>query len=76
MIRVPFSCLTAMFAITLTLPSIGFAAEQKKTRDEQVIDDRAELQENDTWIYNDLARAKDAAAEAGKPLMIVFRCIP
>ena len=58
--------------------SSGFAiaAEKKKTRDEQVIDDRNELQNNDTWIYNDLSKAKEAAKTAGKPMMIVFRCIP
>ena len=35
-----------------------------------------ELQTSDTWIYNDLAKAKEAAEATGKPLMIVFRCIP
>ena len=72
----PLSSLTAILALTLVLPVNGFSAEQKKTRDEQVIDDRAELQDSDTWVYNDLARAKEAAAAAGKPMMIVFRCIP
>jgi hypothetical protein len=30
----------------------------------------------DTWIYNDLARGFETARETGKPLLVVFRCIP
>lgn len=45
-------------------------------RDQKVIADRDQLIESDTWIYNDLTRAKEIAADAGKPMMIVFRCIP
>ena len=66
----------ALAAGILAAPVFLSAADQKKTRDEQVIDDRDHLQNSDTWIYNDLEKAKEAAAEAGKPLMIVFRCIP
>ena len=54
----------------------AYSADGKKTRDEMVIEDRDELQNNDTWIYNDLEKAKEAAAASGKPMMVVFRCIP
>ena len=52
------------------------AAEKTKTRDEQVHDDRDQLKDDSNWIYNDLSSAKEAARSAGKPMMIVFRCIP
>ncbi|MGY8644135.1 MAG: hypothetical protein ACKVJU_23950 [Verrucomicrobiales bacterium] len=61
---------TALFAES------GFTADGKKTRDEQVIEDREDLKNDDAWIYNDLETAKTAARDAGKPMMIVFRCIP
>ncbi len=71
--KTPFRITVALVCLT---SFAGFAAEQKKTRDEQVIDDRKELQDSDTWIYNNLGDAKEAAKAAGKPMMIVFRCIP
>ena len=61
--------------LTFLVHSISPAAP-KKTRDQQVIEDRDTLQSDDTWIYNDLEAARKAATAAKKPLMIVFRCIP
>jgi len=54
----------------------AYAVDSKKTRDRMVIENRDKLQNNDTWIYNDLAKAKEAVAASGKPMMVVFRCIP
>lgn len=28
------------------------------------------------WIYDDLAKGFDEAKRTGKPLMVVFRCVP
>jgi hypothetical protein len=61
--------------LALLAQSISPAAP-RKTRDQQVIEDRDTLRSNDTWIYNDLGAAKKAATAAKKPLMVVFRCIP
>ena len=30
----------------------------------------------DSWIYNDLEKGFAEAKAAGKPLMVVYRCIP
>ncbi|GIX08120.1 MAG: hypothetical protein KatS3mg115_2523 [Candidatus Poribacteria bacterium] len=30
----------------------------------------------DNWIYNDLERAEQRARETGKPLFVLFRCVP
>ncbi|MAS93203.1 MAG: hypothetical protein CMO55_08405 [Verrucomicrobiales bacterium] len=66
--------------LTLVLGLTAFqameAADGKKTRDEMVIEDRVDLKGNSDWIYNDIETAKDAARQANKPLLIVFRCIP
>lgn len=47
-----------------------------KDRDTKVRDDRQAFEGSDEWIYNDLDAGVRAAREAGKPLFIVFRCIP
>lgn len=52
------------------------AAEKKITRDQMVRNDIAEVAQIDEWIYNDLGKAQAEAKRSGKPMMIVFRCIP
>lgn len=42
--------------------------ELRKTLDEDAISDR--------WIYQDLNAARRQAAESGKPILVVFRCVP
>jgi hypothetical protein len=50
-----------------------FAAED---RDAKVLQDRQEVQASGTWVYNDLARGMAAARRTGRPLLVVFRCVP
>lgn len=45
-------------------------------RDDQVKKDKADLKDNEVWIYNDMERAFSLARAANKPLFIVYRCIP
>ena len=45
-------------------------------RDTKVRDDRESFQTSRDWIYNDLGAGVRAAKASGKPLMVVFRCIP
>ncbi len=73
--KIPFFVATAGALALFTTPTL-FAAETKQSRDEMVLEDRDELLKSDTWIYNDLDKAKVAAKAGKKPLMIVFRCIP
>ncbi len=42
----------------------------------KVRNDRKNFQESRDWIYNDLQKGVEAARAAGKPLLVVFRCIP
>jgi hypothetical protein len=49
---------------------------QEKSRDELVLEDRANLKGNAEWIYDDFETAKERAQASGKPMMIVLRCIP
>jgi thioredoxin-related protein len=45
-------------------------------RDTKVRNDRQTFKDSAEWVYNDLAEGVRAARETGKPLMVVFRCIP
>jgi len=45
-------------------------------RDDQVKKDKADLKDDEVWIYNDMERAFGMARAASKPLFIVYRCIP
>ena len=45
-------------------------------RDARVRNDRTDVQATGLWIYNDLAKGIEAAARTGKPLLVVFRCVP
>ena len=41
-----------------------------------MLNDRQTFQTSKEWIYNDLAEGRRVAEHAGKPMMVVFRCIP
>lgn len=63
--------------VLVVLGCVGFGeAAPNQTRDEKVIGDRDDLQNDQSWIYNDLNAAKEAARLSGKPMLVVFRCIP
>lgn len=63
-------------ALLMMLLATTVSAQQKKTRDEQVRDDKKDLAKNEDWIYNDLSKGIEVAKKAKKPLLVVFRCIP
>lgn len=66
----------AIATVSVLLLSGLSATGAPKSRDQQVIEDRDDLEKNQDWIYNDLKLAELEAGEKGKPMMIVFRCIP
>lgn len=58
--------------VLLTTLSLALAVD----RETKVRDDRKLLEKDDHWIYNDLPKAFAEAKRTGKPLLVVFRCIP
>ncbi len=66
----------AALACLLCLPALGFAQEKPKDRKTLVLEDRPTVEQDERWVYNDLEKGKAEAAKTGKPLLIVFRCIP
>lgn len=54
----------------------GTTAALGQDRAQKVELDRKTVQADESWIYDDLDQALDAAKQAGKPVMAVIRCIP
>ncbi len=67
------STLAVLIAMTLFSAQV-FA--QKKDRNTMVRDDRARVLDDGFWIYNDIDKGLAQAKSTGKPLLVVFRCIP
>ena len=51
-------------------------AETVKDREGAVRADKARMEKDDRWIYEDFNREFEEAKKSGKPLMVVLRCVP
>jgi S1-C subfamily serine protease len=58
------------------LLSVSETWAQKPTREQKVRADKAKVESEGFWIYNDLPKAFEQAKQTGKPLLVVLRCIP
>ena len=63
----------ALFAFTWAFSN---RAETVPDRKAAVLKDRATLENDPRWIYNDYERGFAEAKRTGKPLLVVIRCIP
>ncbi len=52
------------------------SAETVKDREGSVRADRAKMENDSRWIYNDWQKGFEEAKSTGKPLMVVLRCVP
>jgi serine protease Do len=68
----PFLAVTSLL---LTMSS-ELPAETVKDREGAVRKDKATMENDARWIYNDVQRGFDEAKRTGKPLLVVLRCIP
>jgi hypothetical protein len=59
--------------LTMTLVALPAQAQDRPTK---VRNDKARVEAGGFWIYNDLPRGIAEAEKSGKPLLVVFRCIP
>jgi serine protease Do len=64
-----------LFAAVALLVALGPAAAQNP-REKKVRDDRAKVEADGFWIYNDYPKAVAEAKRTGKPLVVALRCIP
>lgn len=51
-------------------------ARAQQTREEKVRADKAKVETEGFWIYNDLEHAYETARTTGKPILVSLRCIP
>ena len=60
------------------LAAVGLhsSAETVKDREGAVRQDKAAMENDQRWAYNDLTRAFAEAKRTGKPLLVVLRCVP
>ncbi|RMF43237.1 MAG: PDZ domain-containing protein [Planctomycetota bacterium] len=67
-----------LLAISLLMSSIDSPGvhAQRPSREELVRADRAKVEAEGFWIYNDLDKAYTQARQTGKPIVVVLRCIP
>jgi|TARA_B110000116_G_C16596593_1_gene473028 hypothetical protein len=63
---------TAALLCTL-LGALPWRAQAQSERDKAVRLDKQELSEDDFWVYDNFARAREEAIRSKKPLLIVFR---
>ena len=61
--------------LALLLAATPALAQEKKTREQKVRDDKAKVEADGFWMYNDLPGAFAKAKETGKPLLVVLRCV-
>lgn len=63
-------------AFVLTLAASFLRADAVKDREGAVRGDRARMENDARWIYNDVDRGFAEAKRTGRPLLVVLRCVP
>jgi hypothetical protein len=63
-------------AVSLLVFPFSLSADTVKDLEGAVRGDKARMENNGRWIYNDLAAGFAEAGKTGKPLMVVLRCVP
>lgn len=56
--------------------SVRSGAEAVKDREGAVRGDKAAMENDARWIYNDVQHGFEVAKQTGKPLLVVLRCVP
>ena len=69
----PLCALTGALVVTVGL---AVAPAYLQDRDTKVRNDRAEVGATGLWVYNDLSQGIALARKTGKPLLVIFRCVP
>ena len=65
-----------LLPIVISLLHSSAVAETVKDREGAVREDRAAMEKDARWIYNDFSRGLAEAKRTGKPLLVVLRCVP
>ncbi len=72
----PSAAAQSLVFLVATAISSPALSETVKDREGSVRQDRASMEKNTRWIYNDIDEGFRQAKASGKPLMVVLRCVP
>lgn len=64
------------FLFSIFLLGLLAHGEAVKDREGAVRKDRATMEFDTRWVYNDIASGFAAAKESGRPVLVVLRCVP
>lgn len=67
--------LAAILMAFVVAPASSAQDVQKKRRD-AVLNDKKQLDLDDYWVYDDFEKGRKEAEKTGKPMLVVFRCLP
>ena len=67
--------LAAILMAFVVAPAISAQDVQKKRRD-AVLNDKKQFGLDDYWVYDDFEKGRKEAEKTGKPMLVVFRCLP
>jgi len=62
--------------LVLATSLLGLSTLSAQDRETKVRNDRKKVEDAGRWIYNDLTKGFEEAKKTGKPLLVIFRCIP
>src|SRR5438309_4686001 len=65
-----------LFAMAVGLLAHSSIGDAVKDREGAVREDRAAMEKDARWIYNDYQKGFAEARRTGKPLLVVLRCVP
>jgi len=68
--------LAAATVVAALAAGVALAQDKKPDRETKVRADKENVEKAGAWIYDDLPRGVEEAKKSGKPLLVVFRCIP
>lgn len=68
-------CVSVSLFLLLMMNAVVCQAAPNE-REQKVRGDKQKMDADDSWIYNDLEAGQLIGKREGKPLMVVYRCIP
>jgi hypothetical protein len=68
--------LRTLIYVVLAGATLNSFADAVKDREGAVRNDKAAMESDPRWIYNDYKKGFAEAKRAGKPLLVVLRCVP
>ncbi len=68
----------ALLSLLLAMVAVACADAQdvQKRRRDAVLNDKKHFDLDDHWVYDDFEKGRKEAERTGKPMLVVFRCLP